>query len=455
MGNVSITGFSSERLRELNADFSSYPPWVCVWLGLYMDMLCNPLQCRDSWRHYVPFGLAEKGQWFSEEFEVDGVMNIIPTPLSFEEFRAKQGHEVTPGSSLFAGVHSLNDLNYDWLQSLYTYLFRTPSAALSCLFSPTSLWTLCFLILLIRAFKARVMPKFESIGKHLAVRTHGEEWLSQNEERIVKFGEYVFRLCYHSFISIVAFFYFWDAPWWDESKGGTINLWAGFPNDDVAPGMCWYYLFQASYNVDAMISLLQISLQIKLFPKDSVLPITVQWAKTVRGDFNEMLAHHIVTNMLIFLSSYFRQTRIGSMVFWMHDLSDVPVDLAKLANFVKWKRATAVSFGLLCLMWALTRLYILPFTIWRAIYSESIEVLRVGVLPVRYFYAYEPLFLILLAILIVLHFLWFAMFIRMGYTLLTKGEAHDYSEHKMGEREHGGTSLANGNGFIADKKKIR
>lgn len=140
------------------------------------------------------------------------------------------------------------------------------------------------------------------------------------------------------------------------------------------------------------------------------------------------------------------------MVFWMHDISDVPVDMAKLANFVKWKKATVFSFVILCITWAYTRLFVLPFTIWSAIYFEGQHTIPQGMGMENYYYTYQPIFLILLGILIFLHFIWFSMFIKMGVVLVTKGEAHDLSEHKNGEKQDK-KAPANGVSHSAKAKK--
>lgn len=451
MGNICLSGIPKEDIAQLGiADFSRFPPWLMLWPAFWMDVLCLPIGCRDSWRQYVPYGLAEPGQWFSEEFETARVMRSLPDRLSFEQFQALKGYTVRTGSGMLAGVNSWADMN-DWSKSLYEYMFDTPSTSLAKLTTPTAFGVILLLVCLIKIIKAVAMPQFRAIGRYLALRAHGETWVKENEERIVKFGEYVFRLCYHSFISLVGFKLFWNAPWWDESQGGTINLYSDFPHDPVQPSMCWYYLFQAAYNVDAMISLLEISFAIKVLPKDSAVPMKVVWASTVRGDFNEMMAHHIVTNALVFTSSHLVQTRIGSMVFWMHDISDVPVDLAKLANFVKWKAGTIGFFFLLCAVWAYTRLYILPFYIWASIYNKSQWLAKDLLEFWIYFYAYQPMFLVLLGVLIFLHFVWFSMFIKMGVLLVTKGETHDLSEHKKGEKDN---SIQNGHATNGHKQKV-
>lgn len=193
--------------------------------------------------------------------------------------------------------------------------------------------------------------------------------------------------------------------------------------------MTWLYLVQAAYNLEALVSLLVLSFQIQWnhsYPK-------IAWASTVRGDFREMAVHHVVTNLLVLASSYLRFTRIGSMVFLVHDLSDVPVDLSKLANFLKWRNTTVLCFVTMVLLWFFTRLVILPFVIIRSVLFESYLLVTASDCHVLYYYGYRIFFYILFGIIQLLHILWFLMFLRMGWLILTKSELHDLSEHKKGE----------------------
>lgn len=454
MGNSCPSGIPVEDIAKLGIpDFSNFPPWLLLWPVFWVDIFFIPFGLRHSWRQWVPFGMADPGRWLSAEFEIIDIVKHLPEPLTFEQFQQMQGYEVKAGTGLLAGLNSLADLN-DWSKSMHKYVFETPSTSLALLTTPTAIGAILLLVCGIKFFKALAMPQFRAIGVHLAVKAHGEKWLTikENEERIVKFAEYVFRLCYHSFSSLLGFYLFWNAPWLDKERGGTLNFFLGFPNDPVPPSMTLYYLVQAAYNVDAMISLLQLSFVIKVFPKDSSLPMKIVWSDTVRGDFNEMMAHHIVTNALVFWSSWLRQTRIGSMVFWMHDISDVPVDLSKLANFVKWKAGTVGFFITLCVTWFYTRLYVLPCFIWYSIYTQSHWCGETVPQFWPYFYAYKPMFLALLGILILLHFLWFSMFIKMAWLLITTGSAQDLSEHKKGETD---PVVSNGHSVKGNKQKAQ
>jgi len=324
------------------------------------------------------------------------------------------------------------------LESLIAYSFQT-STALGVFFTRESLVALSILVLLFRFAKSIIIPLSSSVGRNIGNKVHHEGWGAENEEKVIKFGEYIFRLFYHSSISIIGVWYFWDKEWWDNSKGGTKQLWVDYPNHPIDAVMIWYYLCQSAYNVEAMLSLMKLSFTMQLknpflgkrYPVQN--PVRLGWNKTCRGDAREMMIHHLVTNLLIFASSHLRFTRIGSMIFLIHDISDVPVDLSKLANFLKWKTGTVVFYTIMLIMWVITRLGILPFVIFKSILIESSLLVISGSMSQYSYDVGGTFFVLLIGILILLHLFWFHLLVNMGWRLLTKGEAHDLTEHKNGE----------------------
>jgi hypothetical protein len=66
--------------------------------------------------------------------------------------------------------------------------------------------------------------------------------------------------------------------------------------------------------------------------------------------------------------------------------------------------------------------------------SHEYLVLR-GTLDPALHDAYYLLFYALLGALVLLHVTWFLILLRIGWTLVSTGERHDYSEHKGGERQ--------------------
>jgi hypothetical protein len=428
-------------------DFSSYPPSLVVWTFTAVDTVCEPLGCSE-WRSVLPSRLTTEQAWLSPAFQVpQSIFSILPSFMTYQEFLEQQQIPSSYGS-------------------LRQYAFHTPSTSLANLTTVPSMVTLVVLVWLLRQCKAVWMPLFSQLGRTAGRHTHGPEWEANNEVRIQKFGEYVFRLVFHSVISIAGMYLFWDAEWWewlslsnhaDATHIGTKSLFWGFPHQPVSPGMTWYYLIQAAYNMEAMVCLLELSFDVHLQSvrnhktKSWQFPVRVDWSETVRGDFREMFIHHVVTNLLVLGSSLFRFTRVGSMVFLVHDISDVPVDLSKLANFLKWKTTTAVCFATMVLVWMLTRLTILPFVIYRSVLFESWLVCASGYIPPVYHVMYKPVFVVLIGLLILLHFIWFSMFIRMGYVLVAKGEAHDLSEHKKGEVQQHASNGTKANGHSNKK----
>mmetsp|Transcript_10648 Transcript_10648/g.15028 ORF Transcript_10648/g.15028 Transcript_10648/m.15028 type:complete len:431 (+) Transcript_10648:62-1354(+) len=386
-----------------------------------------------QWRSFLPFCLGEndKDGWLSRKYSINEGMALanFPVLLSYKDFLAQTGSSIG-------------------LKSMFNYSFHTRSTALGCLTSFESIIVLLLLVLILRVLKYFFLPIFCKIGENVGICTHGKEWgkKKDNQERIQKFGEYVYRLIYHSTITIIGILYSKDKVWWDMSNNGTESLWLDYPNQPIDVAMIWYYLVQGTYNLEALWHLLSISFSVSLrnpFPSKSrklCIPVKIEWSPTCRGDFKEMALHHIVTNMLVIYSSHFRFTRIGSMVFILHDISDVPVDLSKLANFIKWKLGTIIFFVTMVILWAITRLGILPFVILKSILKESHLLLISSDLVYELLYcAYKPFFVLLLSGIIMLHLFWFYNFIKIGLLLVKKGEAHDLTEHKNGEK----ISLAN------------
>lgn len=398
---------------------SSYPPGGFLFLSKMIDLAT----AGSDWRRHVPFGWADPPHgWFSGR--VGNAVGNFPPLLSYAEYLRSSGAD-SPSS---------------WSpRTLFDYAFGTDSTRLGDLTSYESMAVLLVAVLALRSLKARSIPRFSEWGRRAGRATHGPEWERGNEDRIKKFGEYVFRVMHHSAMSAYGVWYFWDKPWWDvgSEAGGTKLLYLEHPAHPIEVGMAWYYLAQSAYNAESLLSLLQLSFVVELrspVGKSGLRsPVAIGWSPAVRGDFREMFVHHLVTNALIVGSSYFRFTRIGSMVFLVHDTSDVPVGFSKLANFLKWKRATAVCFVSMVLVWLVTRLGVFPFVIYRSVLFESWLLVSANGLDPIYYYCYRHLFFILIGLILLLHLAWFLMFIRMGWLLVSRGETHDLSEHKKGE----------------------
>jgi len=99
-----------------------------------------------------------------------------------------------------------------------------------------------------------------------------------------------------------------------------------------------------------------------------------------RRDYLMMLAHHVVTIGLIWLSYTFNFVRVGTVVLFVHDASDIVIDLLKVTNYLQLEGPSGLflveaSYVTNLLTWAYFRLYVLPVkVIWRGIINASREV---------------------------------------------------------------------------------
>jgi hypothetical protein len=147
----------------------------------------------------------------------------VSPDLSFGEFvseRRRGGGGASSPSGAMKNRQRAMTGSTNVVVDMYDFAFRTDSTSLSDLTNPEALTVLFALVLLMRRLKKFFLPRFSSIGRRLGRAAHGPGWEDDNADRIVKFGEYVHRLCYHAAVSVYGAWYFRDKSWWDASRGG-------------------------------------------------------------------------------------------------------------------------------------------------------------------------------------------------------------------------------------------
>lgn len=122
-----------------------------------------------------------------------------------------------------------------------------------------------------------------------------------------------------------------------------------------------------------------------------------------------MFLHHFLTLCLIVFSYLSNYIRVGALVMFVHDLAELPAGVTKI--FVDLKAPSAIILsGVAWLMpcWFYTRCYVLPKDIiYRGCYLGT----REAVAPE--FLNGISIFICFLSALVVLHYYWFALFVKM------------------------------------------
>lgn len=163
-----------------------------------------------------------------------------------------------------------------------------------------------------------------------------------------------------------------------------------------------------------------------------------RFVESKKKDYVVMYIHHLSTIMLVFGSHFVMYWRIGIIVLFVHDFSDIFIDLLKLSGHFNMggRRAfffSEIAFVSSLVAWVYFRLYRFPaYVIYSAVYYS-----RVFVTP-------EPNWMslmdhlktdfwaeeigiwwqanILLLTLLILHIWWFYLLCRIAYKIIVYGD---------------------------------
>lgn len=80
-----------------------------------------------------------------------------------------------------------------------------------------------------------------------------------------------------------------------------------------------------------------------------------------RKDFLEMNFHHLITSTLIYISFVSGMVKVGRMIMFLHDPSDMILAITKSFHYLKINLWPDVLFILFGLSWFLTRIIFFPF----------------------------------------------------------------------------------------------
>lgn len=239
---------------------------------------------------------------------------------------------------------------------------------------------------------------FRPFGRYMLSdkQKHGGDSIKSRRAKdrtVLKIGESMWRLSFYAFTAMFGWFIvLWDKPWFKD----TMHTFYNYPYHPVKPEEWWFYNIELGFYLSLVLT---------------------QIIDTKRKDFWQMFVHHIVTIVLLVLSWACNFHRLGSLVLAIHDVSDVPMEGAKLAKYCSKQRIADLLFAVFTISWIYTRCYLLPS---RVIYYTSHK--AISIIPI--FPAYY-VFNFLLCILQLLHIAWTWLIMRIVFYALKNDGMRD------------------------------
>jgi len=168
--------------------------------------------------------------------------------------------------------------------------------------------------------------------------------LGERDARCRKGAFGIYKVFYFIFAVSWAYYLLKDEdylPWSLGGSGDFTKCWDGMELPYDNPGVKMYGLVTMGYHVGGLIT--------HLF-------------EPRRNDFLEMMLHHIVAFYLFFGYYLSNIWKIGTTIAFLHDIADISANLTKSISETRYQGLAAIWFVINMIVWAWTRLFVLPYT---------------------------------------------------------------------------------------------
>ncbi|KAL9072494.1 MAG: hypothetical protein Q9161_003506 [Pseudevernia consocians] len=242
----------------------------------------------------------------------------------------------------------------------------------------------------------------------------------RSRSRQSRFMEQMYTAIYFSVFGPFGLYVMSRTPVWYFNTAG---MYESFPHRSHDALFKAYYLLQASYWAQqAIVLLLQL--------------------EKPRKDFRELVAHHILTLVLIFLSYRFHFTYMGIAVYVTHDISDLFLATSLTLSYIK-SPIVQPYFFFFTVVWV----YLRHYMNLRILYSITTEFKTVGPFELDFetqqykCWISQYITFPLLAMLQALNLFWLFLIMRITYNVVFKDVKRDVrsdeeeEEGSIGENE--------------------
>ena len=240
-------------------------------------------------------------------------------------------------------------------------------------------------LLLVRQISAIVAPH---VGKRLGVALHGASWLESAHGRKVdwhRFSDVAYFLVLH--VALTAF----AVIGLSHEIGGWFadpSQWWAFMQPALSDALHAYYILQIGVTCEASLSMLRS-------------------VSTGRTKDAPMMVHHAATLSVLLCAWRFGFARVGVAVVALHDASDIPIDLIRIAQAIEWEGLLYVGAASSVISWAALRAYAFPrYIISSALFATGHIWPTYSFVPHFYVYCGYTIYIVPLVLLWLLSCYW-------------------------------------------------
>ncbi|KAH3671083.1 hypothetical protein OGAPHI_000794 [Ogataea philodendri] len=236
----------------------------------------------------------------------------------------------------------------------------------------------------------------------------------KKESKIRRFTEQTYSICYYGVSGPFGLYVMKQTPMWYFN---TAAFYENYPHLANEFWFKFYYLSQAAF-----------------WAQQSVV-LMLQLEKP-RKDFKELVFHHIVTMLLIFLSYRFNFTWMGIAVYITMDISDFFLSLSKSLNYLD-----SPYIGPFFFMFVGTWIYLRHWLNIRILWSVLTEFRTVGPYTLNFAtqqykcWISQPIVFVLIFALQLVNLYWLFLILRIAYRYVFLNVAEDERSESESESE--------------------
>ena len=256
----------------------------------------------------------------------------------------------------------------------------------------------------------------DCLHKRIPVKDNSEAMRAIKADKVV---DKMYSVIYFTFICIYGYIVLSKTEYLPPMLGGSWdnhlqNIAHDFPviSSDYLSSMRTYYLITLGYHFNSL--------------RQTIWEVVTN---TSRGDWVEMLLHHLLTVALYMFSYITNMTKMGSVIMFLHDWADIWTPFAKI--FVELDMLVPALFGgvMIWTTWFWTRLVVFPQVIYYGIHIYPVKISYPNYLVEGHIdqqrHHHGNLFLktcgVFLKFLQVLHVYWLGKFTKSVYKMAKGG----------------------------------